>query len=278
MLDLSLPKTIHALSTPDSLRLKELYPERDLPATPDQCITCRGRKTFLWWDDPASEGRQPVEYQCPCREQWMLHRFLLNAGIPRSYQVLGWSDLTWIEAGAQTKATEYLDRREAYVNGGLGMILHGGKGTGKTLLVALILKALLAQGHDCYFTTFNALLDVFTGGWHDAEMKRWFHRRIQNAGVLGLDDPGKEMEGRVQLPPAVLDELIRHRVSDLRPTFVTTNDSLAQFQTRYGEYVFSLLRERSTTYEFKGQDSRDLARGRFHEEIALGLTRPVVLG
>lgn len=275
MIDLSLPASVRVLSTPESEQLAREYP--DLP-TPENCITCKGKKSFQWWDDPASAERQVVTYDCPCRDQWILHRFLLNSGIPRSYQVLGWSDLTWIEDGALVKVAEYLDRRDDYVDAGFGMILFRNKGTGKTLLMALLLKDLLAHGHDCYFTTFNALLDVFTGGWHDTETKARFHKRIKNAGVLGLDDPGKEIKSRVALPGAVLDELIRHRVSDLRPTFITTNDTLGQFGVRYGEYVMSLLQERATTYEFTGTDSRPLANNRLKDEVRMGLTRPLVLG
>ncbi len=271
MIDLTLPVTIKTLTTPESQQLSSIFP--DLPSV-EKCITCRGKKSFRWYADPATRS-EIVEYPCPCRDQWVLHRFFLNAGIPTNYQQLGWSDLDWIDPDAIARAREYLSD-PGYVDNGFGLFLHGGKGTGKTLLMALVLKDLLVAGHDCYFTTFNAMLDVFTGGWHDADMKQWFHRRIKNAGILGIDDPGKEMEGRVHLPAAVIDEVLRHRVQSLRPNLITTNDSLGQFQARYGEYVLSLLRERATTKEFTGQDVRDQYRNRIIDEIKAGLKRPLV--
>lgn len=275
MLDLINPPAIRSLTAEESERLKTKHP--DLPSTPEECPTCKGTKKFTWWDDPASVDRITVEYECPCVEQWVLHRFFLNAGVDKAYQQLGWADMSWCEPGAIAEAQGYLDREAQYVANGFGIIFYGGKGTGKTALATLMLKSLLAASHDGFFTTFNAMLETFTAGWHEPEEKEWFHRRIKNAGVLVIDDPGKEMKGRIALPEALLDEVIRHRTAGLRPTFITTNSDMKVFAERYGEYVMSLLHERAMTYRFTGTDARENYRLRMHDEIDAGLTRPLVI-
>jgi len=273
-IDLKNPLCIRTLSNEEGLRLKGLYP--DLSPSPSMCPTCKGKKTFRWWKDTAKRT-DVIDYGCLCSDQWVLNRFLLNSGIDLAYQRLCWDDMTWTEPAVMEVATNYLDRADSFISNGVGLILFGNKGSGKTGLASLILKGVLARGYDGYFTTFNALLDIFTSGWRDAEDKAWFHRRIKNAGVLVIDDPGKETRGRTAIPEALLDEVIRHRVSALRPTIVTTNLDMKGFGEKYGEYVMSLLHERARSHEFVGTDRRDESRGRMDEEMDLGLTRPLVL-
>lgn len=278
MLSLANPAGVRTLTEAESTRLRAQYPPSDLPSSPEHCPTCHGKHKFLWWNDPASPTRLAVEYECPCEDQWVLHRFLLNAGVDKAYQQLCWGDMQWANPDAVEVIHHYLATAESYVSNGFGIVMYGSQGTGKTALATLLLKRLLGDGYDGYFTTFNAMIDIFTSGWHDRDDKAWFHRRIKNAGVLVLDDPGKEMKGRAALPESLLDEVIRSRVSGLRPTIITTNDDMQAFGVRYGKYVMSLLQERAMTFAFNGQDARVASRQRMHDEVDQGLTRPLVIG
>jgi DNA replication protein DnaC len=273
MLDLANPPTIRTLTSEEAERLRRTYP--DCPSTPAQCITCKGTGKFTWWDEPASNQRLAVEYECPCKDQWVLHRRLLISGIGEAYQRLSWADMTWCEDGALEMALDYHDRREVYIDNGYGLLFHGEKATGKTALATLLLKRLIGDGVDGYFTTFNEMIQVFTSGWSTPDDKDWFHRRIKNARVLVIDDPGKEMHS--SLPGPLLDEVLRHRTAGLRPTIITTNHTLKQFAEKYGEYVMSLLQERCHTYEFKGSPARLKANTRSEQEMDMGLKRPLVL-
>lgn len=272
----SVPDTIRLLRDEEMERLRKRYPR--LPSSPKQCPTCEGAGTFKWWYG-SGENREVAEYRCNCPEQWTLYLYLLNANIGPTYQRLSWDDVV-AEPGAVRKVEEYLRNARAYVRAGCGLILYGEMGAGKTLLETLVIKHLLGLGMDAYFTTFSEMIDTYTGGWHDAEEKAWFHRRIKNAQVLGMDDVGREYQGRKQsgLPESTFDEVLRHRVAASTPTIITTNMDMTRLQEGYGGNVMSLLHERSTTYRFTGADFRDNARLRLDEEIALGLTRPVVLG
>lgn len=271
------PDTIRLLRDGEMERLRRRYPR--LPSSPKQCPTCRGKGTFKWWYGPRDE-REVVEYRCNCLGQWTMFLYLLNANIGEVYQRLSWDDLVSAEQGAIDKVTDYLRLAEPYVHAGFGLILHGEKGNGKTMLSSLMLKHLLGMGYDGYFTTFSEMIDTYTGGWNDAEEKTWFHRRIKNSQVLVMDDVGREYQGRKQtgLPESTFDEVLRHRVSAATPTLITTNLSLENLQAGYGGNVMSLLHERSSTYHFTGEDFRDRQKARVDDEIRMGLTRPVTLG
>ena len=273
-----LPTCIKPLGNSESDRLKSRYPGLASKPGGTHCVTCRGKGTYRWY---APESRtEIVEYECDCVDQWVLHRYLLAHNVGLTYQRLGWLDLTHTEPGAIDKAVHYVEHADDYLQAGVGLIFYGSRGTGKTSLVTLLLKRLMELGHDGYFTTFSEMIDTYTGGWNDRDDKAWFHKRIKNAGALVLDDIGKEYQGRKSsgLPEATFDEVLRHRVAGSVPTIITTNQTLQEMQEGYGGGVMSLLHERSSTYQFTGEDFRDSQRRRMLDEIDQGLTRPIVLG
>ena len=276
MIDLpEIPVTVRTLTNDEITRLRTRFPR--IPSSPEQCPTCRGKGSFRWWHYEGTE-REVAEYRCNCLDQWMLYLLFLNANIGDVYQRLSWQDVVSEPAGV-AKVKAYLANYEAYVQAGCGLILYGNKGTGKTLLSLMLLKQLLADGRDGYFTTFIEMIDSYTGGWYDEEQKAWFHRRVKNTEVLVIDDLGKEYQGqsKTDLPRSSLDEVFRHRTAAASPTIITTNKGLTGVHDAYGEHIMSLLRERSTTYEFTGEDYRDISRNRMHDEIERGLTRPVTI-
>jgi DNA replication protein DnaC len=270
------PDGVRTLTNPELARLRERFPR--VPSSPRQCPTCRGKGSFRWWSYDGGR-REIAEYRCNCEAQWLMHLFLLNANVGDSYQRLSWGDMDGVEQGALEKVEAYLNRAEAFVQNGVGMILYGGKGTGKSLLANTILKTLLGKGYGGYFTTFSDMLDIYASGWRDPDEKKWFDRQVRNAEVLVVDDLGREYQGRQQtdLPRASLDSVFRHRIAAGTPTIFTTNLDMTKVHDTYGEHVLSLMRERSSTYQFTGSDYRDVQRLRLIDEIEQGLTRPVVM-
>jgi DNA replication protein DnaC len=276
------PPGIRLLTQEEADRLGAIYPARELPP-PSECITCGGKKTFRWWSH-AAEGWHPgdavevSEFECPCIEQYRLHRFFLYCNIGKAYQRLGWQDFEGDERG-RAIAQEWLAKAGAYIDSGAGIIFRGAPGTGKTLLGILALKSLIAESFDCYFTTFNEMLDKFQDTWRDPEERRWFYRRVKNTTVLLMDDPGKEAPARSGSgqPVAAMDELLRHRIAASLPTFVMTNDSKEKFEFRYGSYIASLLTERNAGIVLQGEDYRSKVMDRIRSEVDLGIKRPLVL-
>lgn len=241
------------------------------------CLTCQhekhdGVKTFR-----TRERGQIVTYDCTCLQQWKLNRWLLNSGVDLRYQRLSWDDTTDVDVNALTLAMGYLENASAMINRGLGFTMWSeGTGTGKTLLVTLILKTLMARGVDGYFTQFNEMLNTFVAGWKSEEERKWFIQRISNAGVLVIDDLGRESKGRENITESMIDAVIRARVGGCKPTFITTNYTEKEILQGYGHNILSLLSEVNEFIEVRGTDYRPTSLLRAQQDARDGIIYPIV--
>lgn len=271
------PAGIRPLTDAEAERLRKFHPR--LPRTLDQCITCGGKKTFRWRD----ENGDPAEFECPCRDQWILHRYFLHSGLGKMYQRMSWTDARAVDSATLTQVFDYIDHADAFMRSGRGMILRSPqRGNGKTLTAALVFKAMLAKGHDGYFTQFNELLDSNAAGWRDEDERQWFIRRVRNAGILVIDDVGREMaetSGRgLAMIEATFDKVIRARHDDALPTIITTNKTEEEWETKYQSNILSLLSGTCRTVEVRGADYRPTFNAQQDSEDRLGLIRPVTVG
>lgn len=264
------PPHIRLISDEDRDRLLIRHP--DLPRSIEGCITCRGEKKFRWYAED-----EIVDYECDCFGQYALCLWLLHAGVDMHYQRLSQRDVVGVPQAALDRVSAYQADAEVYAQMGMGLVLRGIRGGGKTMLATLLLKQLLADGMDGYFTTFERLLNLHTKGWRDDDAAVWFERRVCSAGVLVVDDMGRENEGRSAVSESAWDHVLRTRVAAQRPTIVTTNKTMEEMTQIYSPNSISLLSGCAEVIDFLGEDFRaqHLERTRF--EIKSGLRRPVVL-
>lgn len=267
-----LPPAVRMLTTNESQGLNLRNPRAK--RTIENCVTCKGRKEFRWYDD----GGQIVLYDCPCADQYVLSRYLWHCGVPILYQRMSWRDLTRLHSEAAEKVSEYLAMLEGAVDAGIGITFTGPPGTGKSLLSHLVMKDVIARGYDGYATTFSEMIDRFAEGWSSREQSQWFKARLRDAQVLLIDDLGREKnKGIGTVGENMLETVIRHRVACQLPTFITSNENADQIHSIYGVNTTSLLKECSTIIEVLGTDSRSAAYDDKLAEQRLNLTRPVML-
>jgi DNA replication protein DnaC len=271
------PDNVYRLTLTDAERewLAGRYPSAN--QTPKDCVTCRGAKRFRWYGPGRAEVR---DYRCPCAKQFILYRRMLHSGIGLALQRLDWDDGNGIPPEPFARVTRYADNVERYVHAGIGLVLSGeARGVGKTMCAALVLKDLICNhGVHGYMTTFSALLDAYTDGWPSPAARADFVARIRNAQVLLIDDLGREQRGRISVAGSALEDLVRHRCQHALPTLLTTNLTQAEIASGYGGHVVSVLAEAALVVDFPATatDYRPAAQVRLEDEVAQGLTRPVV--
>lgn len=232
------------------------------------CPTCGGHKNYFWKGEV---------HDCNCAMQLQLHKHYLVSGIGVTYQRLDWEDYEGNQ-GIVEQINKYLDGHENFVGRGIGLLMSGSYGSGKTMLATLLLKELIKKGYRCMSTTFANTVESFTAGWKSVDEQRHFRDKFVNSDVLLLDDLGREFKSKSALNETTFDNLIRTRVQGGRPTLITTNLSMDQLQDGYGGAVMSLLREVCLEYNFPDEveDFRPQSQKRALEELRRGEVRPIV--
>lgn len=230
------------------------------------CPTCDKKGTFVW------KGK---EVECDCETQVAMFKWYSVSGIGTTYQRLSWADYEGPQ-GIIDGIGRYTDNITEFARQGMGLYLSGDVGTGKTMISNLILKWLVHQGYTCFSTTFSQMIEMYTAGWTDKEEKQWFQRKFLNSQFLLLDDIGKERETKIALNESTFDAVLRQRVSDGRPTMITTNLTAEELQEGYGSAILSLIKEQSLEEVISGDDFRPRANKRRVQEVLDGWTRPIV--
>lgn len=248
-----------ALSQDDADELYRVYP--DLGASHLYfCPTCM-KNGGEGVDGTVAVGGEV--WRCNCADQLQRYKHYLNAGIGLTYQRLNWGDY-FGDPNARAYVDDYLAHLDANMIEGRGFVMFGPAGTGKTMLSALALKEAVRHGIDCYMTTAKDYVENTKRGWNNAAFAKWYKRKLDAARILVLDDLGKELEGYgAKGVEQQIENLIRVRTQQMRPTIVTTNLVCPNgLETAYGKYVVSLLTETCDLVKVEGSDARGEARQR----------------
>lgn len=150
---------------------------------------------------------------------------------------------------------------------GVGLLLYGLPGRGKTALAATILQELMRNAspealkikpnktivRPCYFISFSALLELKGNimGEEASEQDLTIYDGIfgthvddaYNVRVLVLDDVGREHASLSGWQKSVLHHLLRTRYNNGLPTIVTTNVLKTEWEALYGSATASFVDE-----------------------------------
>lgn len=162
-----------------------------------------------------------------------------------------WHDKNWedFEGDFYKEEVKKLVEEESNTN----LILYGNQGCGKTMLMNIAFKELLHIGNNVYILDFRDLVQAYLKGFGASEQ----FKEYLDCDYLGIDDLGKEFSGSgvsKEIVVNVLDYTLRHRYHRQLPTWITSNISLSDISSEYGEYIASLLKRSSIAIPFTGND------------------------
>ena len=131
-------------------------------------------------------------------------------------------------------------------------LLIGGTGLGKTHLSTAVAKTVIERGYDVFYV---CAIDMFS----DFEQKQFGNgedntRRYFDCDLLIIDDLGTELTN--QFTVSCLYNVINSRINTARSTFINTNLSKKDIETKYSERITSRLFGEYYPLVFTGIDIR----------------------
>jgi len=232
----------------------------------DSCPTCDDNGHYIL------EGKT---YHCDCQVQKLLQRSYFAANIPREYH-----DICIEHFFGEDRETvvpqvqRYLEQFDNQYHYGLGLTFAGPYGTGKSFLVASILKEIVKKGRTAYFITFDEFVQHFGATWNDEKSKKLMQDTLKRVEVLGLDELKTDERNTNGFLSDALQAIIRHRTSNLLPTLITTNltpDKQEQHFTK----AHSLLSAKNTMVLTSGKDVRPRVKAIAEQLIECNERRPI---
>ena len=221
------------------------------------CPECKGTGRILWTF--AGNSREE-DCDCVCRARASLDA----ASFPERFSTktladLRWPDLTPSSLGETIQS--FAGNLECAWQEGVGLVLFGNAGTGKTHVAVGMGKLVCALGYSLTFVTvadwLEALRSSYDGGQAGKTAEQqWKH--LQEREWLILDDLGLESE--TAWVREKIYQVINRRWLGKLPTIVTTNRTPEDLSRRYGEGVVSRLWGSNLVLHFKGEDYRQKER------------------
>lgn len=250
---------------------------QNFPKLAYKCPTCEStydRQTQTW----SSAGyyvNEGMRVACKCIEQNRLHFLYSLAGIGENYQRMDWDDLNLRDPEIMKQVLRYMDNYRRFMREGIGIFMHGPAGSGKTLVANLIAKEMVRMGKSVRVFEFSKLVDHYTAGWKDNILKNRHERMLMQSDLLVIDDIGKEYNN--SLGTSQLDQALRVRQSQSRPTIITSNLSFGTIQERYSEFIVSLITGSMLDISFsRNGDYRAKDLERRLARVEQGWIRPIV--
>ena len=153
---------------------------------------------------------------------------------------------------------EYASNVVENLNQGLGLIIKGPVGTGKTTVAIAIMKEAVKYKKSPYFISMISLLDKLMS-FRDQEERYEFEQRIQNCPLLVLDDLGGEYIGKNKEESWMLKRIMsiiaeRHQRS--KSIIITTNLPIKELAERYDQRAIDRIRSTNQIITLLGESLR----------------------
>lgn len=156
----------------------------------------------------------------------------------------------------QNIINKYLEDFSKAKQNGLGLLLFGTPGGGKTTAALRILVTLLNKNIDCYYIYFKDLIGLLLESYSDQAKKNLF-KEITNVDVLFIDE--LSLVGRVT--PHMIAEftsICKNRFENQLPTILLSNyQTTDEIYHNFGAPMQSLLNEAFMPFKFIGKDLRE---------------------
>ncbi len=233
----------------------------------DQRCARTGWQITPGWDDEEDMPDDTMT-RCPCYQRMNLGVDMFDAGIPREFW--GVEDLEPdFNKHAFEMMHEYAANLDRACKHGLGFVLTGRNGVGKTSSACIPLIAALRSGRSGALVSWPDYIEGARRAWRDAALARHLDERLMRE-VLVIDELGKEhVTSDETFVAGKLDSVLRSRRGALMPTIIITNYKISELVERYGASIESLIADRFKTITYRPGDFRAKVASTFDWDATL---------
>lgn len=194
-------------------------------------------------------------------EQLVTRSMIRRMRIPEIHWSASLGSIDPAFSGAYVEAiTRYITRIREMVLKGVGLLLHGPHGSGKTALAALVLLGVRALKGDGLFLEAGEVTQTAFGSMFDDETTML--EQARQVEMLVIDDYGADHWS--EFGARTIENLVRHRVANLKPLIVTTNLQMPSFAHRVGKGVMELLKAHTVPMLVEGLQWRKERQTELH--------------
>jgi len=155
------------------------------------------------------------------------------------------------EESPQVNIKKYIKQIEELASEGIGLLVWGNVRGGKSSAAAVVAKEARRRGVSVYFIEAENLVSAV----HDRELfdsDVSVKERAKAVSLLVLDDYGKEFRDQKGFAEKILESIVRYRVSNLKPTIITTNLTPEQLSNGGRASMMALMSETMIPVKMSG--------------------------
>lgn len=163
-------------------------------------------------------------------------------------------------AGNLAKMRTFAENIKFNLKHGLGLILYGSKGTGKSHLSCAVAEAAIQQHLSALFITAADLIDDVKEAFSGGKSEKSKIANYTKPDLLIIDEV---IAGVSEYDTRTLAKILNQRYSQKRSTFIITNLEVVSkeanavtLSTLIGERIIDRLRETNKAYKFTGESFR----------------------
>lgn len=205
---------------------------------------------------------------CECSELWHFRLWQIKANLPREF---------WDVENASIKhnrdcfhaVQSYVENIDNALKYGLGFLMMGENGVGKTTASAMIICGAIRKKHSAFYITSHDLADVLYLSVKDENVLPILDERLASDFMV-LDELDKvHIKTDSTFIQSKLDSILRHRAASMKPTTIITNMTEVELFNSFGSSVASILTGKLKQLRFVPGDYRK-EQGKRWDELLKG--------
>ena len=221
----------------------------------DVCETCKGEGYLPYPGQPGSLMR------CRCMINFKYLMELTIAGIPQDYWSLTLAKMQ-IDEKYKSVVQLYLSHLDKAMERGLGLVLTGPNGVGKTSVMCHLGCRAIVHGYDVrYFSLAHFITAV-------QKNNQEFIDDINQGQMLLIDELDKKYSKKgSDYVIKTFDEHLRGFLGDRKVVIIATNWSTTDVQRNFGDSLLSLMKRRCEFVEMVGEDFSNYVNSSYWERL-----------